>query len=97
VNDDELRDLQERCALIAEMAASPGWAMLVDRATASIRVEQQRVLNGKLDHDTYLKSCAYMDGQFFILQLPGRVAAELANELSLREEMHEEEALDDAA
>ena len=98
MNDDELRDLQERVSLIAEMAASPGWTMLVDRAHASIRVAQQRVLRGLLEHDEYLKQCANMEGMFFILDLPAKVQAELDQELGLRAELQEEEEeLDDAA
>jgi len=98
MNDEELRDLQERVALIGEMAAHPGWAMLTDRAHHTIALRQQRLLNGKLeDFAEYQKEVAYMDGMFFVLRLPDQVKGELDDEMGYRAELEEAEEESEAA
>lgn len=94
--DEEFRDLQERSALIEEMADHPGWALLCDRAYKMIGPRQQRVLKGNLpDYLAYQKEICFIDGASFILRLPAVVKEELEKELQLRQtmiELEEEEA-----
>lgn len=98
MDDNEFRDLQERSALIAEMAAHPGWTMLVDRAHATLAAKQQRILNGQLgDYTEYQKQCAYVDGALDVLHLPNRVAKELEEEMAFRDEIRKAEEEEEAA
>jgi len=92
VTDDELRDLQERVALIEEMAAQHGWTLLVDRAHATLAAYQQRLLGGAIkDYSDYEKTVAFIDGAFFVLHLPSTVRSELDDEMTYREEIAEAE------
>lgn len=98
MDDAELRDLQERTALIEEMANHPGWAMLVDRAHATIGMKQQRVLNGRLkDFEEYRREVDYMDGMFFVLRIPEQVKQELDDEMRERGEWLAAQEADEAA
>jgi hypothetical protein len=92
VEDDELRDLQERVALIEEMSSHPGWTMLTDRAHATLRSTQQSIINGRLDLDTYRNRCGFIEGAFFILNLPGAVRSELDEEMFSRGEQEDADA-----
>jgi hypothetical protein len=97
MTDEELRDLQERCQLISEMAASPGWTLLRDRAAHTIGTSQQRILNGRLDHNEYIREAGWQAGAFFILDLPGQIVTELENELAFRREIEDAQEIEDEA
>jgi hypothetical protein len=90
---EELRDLQERVALVTDMVGDPGWVMLVDRARHTMGTRQVRIVQGKCqDHEEYARECAFVDGMRYVLELPERLELELAQALALIEEEREEEA-----
>ena|SRR5215831_13584432 len=92
MDDNELRDLQERVQLIEEMAGTNGWLMLADRAHATLAQRQQRLLVGSpKDYTDYVKEVAFIDGAFFVLRLPEQVRAELEAEMVFRQEAEEYE------
>lgn len=76
--DEDLRDLQERVALIKEMTAHPGWALLCDRARHTLLIKQTFIIQGKCkDHEAYVKDVAFTDGIEFLMKLPERLDLEL--------------------
>lgn len=92
--DSEFRDLQERSALIAEMANSYAWELLADRANILIGAKQERILSGQLPgHDEYQKEIAFIAGASFVLGLPKMVRQELERELASRSELEMAEEL----
>jgi hypothetical protein len=92
MNDDELRELQDRVDVIVSMAESAGWAYLVDAARATLLTKQMRIVQGKCDSfEEYKTDCAFGDGMEYLLRLPTRLQASLDDELALRAETVEGE------
>jgi len=87
MNDDELRDLQERVAVVTDMTESVGWAMLVDAATAAIASKQLNILRGNCSsYEEYKSECSFSHGMDYLLKLPTRLQETLKRELELRQE-----------
>lgn len=85
MDETEFRDLQERVALIKDMASHPGWQLLVDRANATMYQKQKWIILGKAkDWDEYQRTVAWMDGLSFVLNLPAAVEQEMSYELGER-------------
>lgn len=79
MTEAELRDLQERVSLVNEMAQTPGWQMLLDRARHTMVLMQTRMIQGRYkDWDEYRNDVAYTDGVEFMMTLPKRLNDELA-------------------
>jgi hypothetical protein len=92
MDDEELRDLQERVQVIMDMTSSPGWALLMDAARAALIAKQTRILQGKCEtHEEYMAECAFGDGVEYLIGLPNRLQRSLDREHALREEEREEE------
>lgn len=78
MDEQELRDLQERVALVKEMAAHPGWRMLQDRALHTLLIKQTYIIQGKCkSYEEYLKEVAFTDGVEYLMKLPDRLDLEL--------------------
>ena len=87
MNDDELRNLQERVQIISDLASSVGWAYAMDRVVSQVAIYQNRLILGKAkDYEEYIKWVAYTDGLSFVLDLPKKVQEELERELARRDE-----------
>jgi len=92
MNDDELRDLQERVQLITELTQQPGWTMFYDRVAADVEISQRRLMNGHLpDYLEYQKEVAKLNGMLLVLNLPAQVQSELDDEMAARAEQEEPE------
>jgi hypothetical protein len=75
---DELRDLQERVALVDELSQSQGWDMLWDRALVTVRAKQLRLVQGKAgSYEDYLRETSFLEGMDFVRKLPERLRLEL--------------------
>lgn len=95
MDDGDFRDLQERAALIEEMAESSAWTLLNDRARATIFQHQERVLMGRCPSlEDYKAACSWVDGALFVLGLPSRVSSELQAEILIRLETELEDEPD---
>jgi hypothetical protein len=93
VNDEELRDLQERVSIIQSMTETGGWALFVDAAYAVLEQKASRITQGKCEnHEDYRAECAFSDGVKYLIGLPGRLQKSLDLELVEREELAVEEA-----
>jgi hypothetical protein len=80
---DELRQLQERVGLVEALVEEPGWAVLWDRALASMRARQARILGGYCaDHEEYAKEIAFLQGIDSVRKLPEQMREELAQTLA---------------
>ena len=94
MTEEEFRDLQERVHLIEEMAETPGWGMLLDRARATLLARQTRIVQGKCeDYENYIKETSFGDGIEYVMRLPFKVREELelAAEIRFPEEPDEPE------
>lgn len=86
--EDEFRELLERTQVVEDMAATPGWAYLADRATVSIAAKQRQILAGSVtDINEYKAVSGWLQGAEFVLSLPRR----------MREEVERARERDDAA
>ena len=93
MNDEELRDLQERVALIVDMTQSQGWSLFQDAAQHTLEGRQNRVVQGRCDNwEEYKAEVAFTDGMRYVLNLPDTLQARLDQEMQLRREYEEEEA-----
>jgi hypothetical protein len=96
VSADEIRDLQERVALVDTLVEEPGWGVLWDRAFASMQRRHARILGGYCDdHEEYVKEVAWLEGVDYVRKLPGQMKEELAKVLAAQQEsqMEDEEEL----
>lgn len=88
MNDEEFRGLQERVALIRQMAEMPGWEMAVDRAIVGIEYRQNQLLGGSAtSFEQYKELVAWINGVNFFMSIPKAVEKELEVELQNREEI----------
>lgn len=87
MTDEELRDLQERSQLVADLTQHGGWQLLVDRANLGLWAKQNLVIGGGAkDYEQYKTAIAWMEGAQFVLAVPMLVEQELELELAAREE-----------
>jgi hypothetical protein len=96
MNDDELRDLQERVSVLSAMAEGQGWALLLDAAAASVESRQLHILRGKCESfEEYKSECAFAHGMQYLMGVPGRMQETLEFELGLRRERSAAEDLEE--
>ena len=92
MNDDELRELQERVDVMTTMTETQGWTMLVDAAIAAIEGRRLHVLRGNCaSFEEYKADCSFTQGMDFLLALPQRMQASLDLELGERRDREAEE------
>ena len=83
MNAEELRELQERVELVEQIADTPGWMMMLDRARATMVSKQSRIVQGQCrDHEDYVKECSFLEGLDFFTKLPARMRLELDMQLA---------------
>lgn len=95
MTDGELRELQERVELVGRLVEEPGWALLIDRARATVAGKQSRIVQGKCDdHENYVKECSFLEGMDFFVKLPDRMRLELDMQLAeVAAQAEEDEAM----
>lgn len=82
MTEEELRDLQERVALVKELTSHPGWELLLDASRHALLKVQVRVIQGKCEtYEEYVKECSFGDGVEYMMGLPARLESQLATAL----------------
>lgn len=78
MNDDELRDLQERAHQIRELQAMPQWAMLHDYVSAMVNAKNRSLLNGNAKTiEEYRADAGWINGALFVLNAADRLDEQL--------------------
>ena len=76
--EDEFRELLERIQVVEDMAATPGWAYLADRAAVTIGAKPHQILAGSVvDINEYKSLSGWLQGAQFVLGLPERMRKEV--------------------
>ena|SRR5215831_5762507 len=96
MDDDELREMQERVTLIVDMTQTQGWNLLQDAAVSTLGGRQARIVQGHCESmEDYKAEVAFVDGMRYILNLPHTLQQRLDQEMELRREEEEEEEVEE--
>jgi len=94
MDDNELRELQERAHQIRELAKHPSWALLTDYCSTVINAKNRFLLNGGAKTiEDYRADAGWISGAMFVLNAADHLDQQVATQVSLRAEMAAAEAV----
>lgn len=88
VNDDQLREIQERAHQIRELTRDPKWAILADYVGAMISAKNRSLLNGNAKTiEEYRGEAGWISGAYFVLQAADHLDRQLEDASKINEEL----------
>lgn len=94
MNENELRDLQERTHRIRELQRDPAWELLHDYCSTIINAKNRNLLNGNAKTiEDYRADAGWISGAMFVLKAADHLEQQLETQMQLKAELEAAEAV----
>lgn len=94
MEENELRELQERAHRIRQLTSTPDWELLRDYCSTIINAKNRHLLNGNAKSiEDYRADAGWISGAMFVLNASEHLESQLETQLQLRAEYEAAEAV----
>jgi len=93
VDENELRELQERAHRIRQLQSGPEWELLCDYCSTVINAKNRHLLNGNAKSiEEYRADAGWISGAMFVLNAADHLDQQLETQIQLKAEYDAAEA-----
>jgi hypothetical protein len=88
MNENELRELQERAHRIRQLQSGPDWELLKDYCSTVINAKNRGLLNGNAKTiEDYRADAGWISGAMFVLNAADHLDQQLETQMEIRQEL----------